>query len=74
MRQKSSNAVSLVPADDKPSADEKAGPQGSQTLLRGLDMLDQVIDGPVPLAECLNDDACATVLLGAPDPATRASR
>jgi hypothetical protein len=25
--------------------------------------------GPVPLAECLNDDACATVLLGAPDPA-----
>lgn len=29
----------------------KAGPQGSQTLLRGLDMLDQVIDGPVPLTE-----------------------
>jgi DNA-binding IclR family transcriptional regulator len=25
--------------------------QGSQTLLRGLDMLDQVIDGPVKLAE-----------------------
>jgi len=24
--------------------------------------------GPVPLADCLNDDACATVLLGAPDP------
>lgn len=51
MRQKSSNAVSLAPASDKPTADEKAGPQGSQTLLRGLDMLDQVIDGPVPLAE-----------------------
>ncbi len=29
----------------------KAKPQGSQTLLRGLDMLDQVIDGPVSLAE-----------------------
>jgi hypothetical protein len=25
--------------------------------------------GPVPLADCLNDDACATLLLGAPDPA-----
>ncbi|KUL27775.1 hypothetical protein ADL15_33590 [Actinoplanes awajinensis subsp. mycoplanecinus] len=25
--------------------------------------------GPVPLAECLNDDPCATVLLGEPDPA-----
>jgi hypothetical protein len=24
--------------------------------------------GPVPLAECLNQDACATVLLGGPDP------
>jgi hypothetical protein len=24
--------------------------------------------GPVPLADCLNDDACATVLLGTPDP------
>jgi hypothetical protein len=24
--------------------------------------------GPVPLADCLNDDACATVLLGGPDP------
>jgi hypothetical protein len=24
--------------------------------------------GPVPLAECLNDPACATVILGAPDP------
>jgi hypothetical protein len=24
--------------------------------------------GPVPLAECLNDDPCATFLLGAPDP------
>jgi hypothetical protein len=25
--------------------------------------------GPVPLAQCLNDDPCATFLLGAPDPA-----
>jgi hypothetical protein len=24
--------------------------------------------GPIPLADCLNDDPCATVLLGAPDP------
>lgn len=32
-------------------AEERSGPQGSQTLLRGLDMLDQVIDGPVNLAE-----------------------
>lgn len=24
--------------------------------------------GPVPLAECLNDDPCATILLGEPDP------
>jgi hypothetical protein len=24
--------------------------------------------GPVPLADCLNDDPCATVLLGTPDP------
>jgi hypothetical protein len=25
--------------------------------------------GPVPLADCLNDDSCAAVLLGGPDPA-----
>src|ERR1700761_7502385 len=46
MRQKASNEVS------PPEVGEgRAGPQGSQTLLRGLDMLDQVIDGPVGLAE-----------------------
>ena len=33
------------------SSDKRSAPQGSQTLLRGLDMLDQVVDGPVPLAE-----------------------
>lgn len=45
MRQKSSN-------EKLPAASEKrAGPQGSQTLLRGLDMLDQVVDGPIPLPE-----------------------
>ena len=38
------------PQSDDP-VPPKAGPQGSQTLLRGLDMLDQVIDGPVPLAD-----------------------
>src|SRR3546814_9882927 len=30
---------------------EKTGPKGSQTLLRGLDILDQVVDGPIALAE-----------------------
>ena len=45
MRQSASNTNS---PDDAPG---KTGPQGSQTLLRGLDMLDQVIDGPVSLAE-----------------------
>lgn len=45
MRQKSSN-------EKLPNGSEKrAGPQGSQTLLRGLDMLDQVVDGPIPLAD-----------------------
>ncbi|HEU4960793.1 MAG TPA: IclR family transcriptional regulator [Sphingomonas sp.] len=44
MRQKSSNGNSE-------GSEKRAGPQGSQTLLRGLDMLDQVVDGPVPLAE-----------------------
>lgn len=44
MRQEASNPVS-------PDVREaKSGPQGSQSLLRGLDMLDQVIEGPVPLA------------------------
>jgi len=45
MRRKSSNE-NLHDGTEK-----RAGPQGSQTLLRGLDMLDQVIDGPIPLAE-----------------------
>ena len=45
MRQKSSNGNS------QNSSEKRAGPQGSQTLLRGLDMLDQVVDGPIPLAE-----------------------
>jgi len=45
MRQKSSNGNSPN------GSDKRAGPQGSQTLLRGLDMLDQVVDGPIPLAE-----------------------
>ena len=44
MRQNASNTES------KP-AEEKSKVQGSQTLLRGLDMLDKVIDGPVKLAE-----------------------
>lgn len=46
MRQRSSNDVSASEAEDS-----KQGPQGSQTLLRGLDMLDRVIDGPISLAE-----------------------
>ena len=46
MKQKSSNEKL-----DAPALEERSGPQGSQTLLRGLDMLDQVIDGPVALAE-----------------------
>lgn len=46
MRQSALNPNS---AENEPAV--KSGPQGSQTLLRGLDMLDQVIDGPVPLAE-----------------------
>lgn len=42
-----SNGESDPDRKDRPSA---AG-QGSQTLLRGLDMLDKVVDGPVKLAE-----------------------
>jgi hypothetical protein len=38
-------------AEDSGSGEEKAKVQGSQTLLRGLDMLDQVIDGPIKLAD-----------------------
>ncbi|WP_336971552.1 IclR family transcriptional regulator [Sphingobium aromaticiconvertens] len=44
MRQNASNTES------EPT-EEKSKVQGSQTLLRGLDMLDKVIDGPVKLAE-----------------------
>lgn len=48
MRQNASNEES-----DKSSRSSQSSPpvQGSQTLLRGLDMLDKVIDGPVKLAE-----------------------
>lgn len=45
MRQKSSNENS------PPASEKRNGPQGSQTLLRGLDMLDQVVDGPINLAD-----------------------
>lgn len=44
MRQNASNTESEP-------GEEKSKVQGSQTLLRGLDMLDKVIDGPVKLAE-----------------------
>jgi DNA-binding IclR family transcriptional regulator len=37
--------------EDSGLAEEKAKVQGSQTLLRGLDMLDHVIDGPIKLAD-----------------------
>lgn len=41
------------PSNAESESAEKAGPrvQGSQTLIRGLDMLDKVIDGPIKLAE-----------------------
>lgn len=44
MRQKPSNTESEP-------GEEKSRTQGSQTLLRGLDMLDQVTDGPIKLAD-----------------------
>lgn len=44
MRHNSSNPEST-------DREEKSKVQGSQTLQRGLDMLDQVVDGPVKLAE-----------------------
>jgi DNA-binding IclR family transcriptional regulator len=50
MRKAASNPDSGAGEDSLP-AEEKAKVQGSQTLLRGLDMLDQVIDGPIKLAE-----------------------
>ncbi|MCM8730565.1 IclR family transcriptional regulator [Hephaestia sp. GCM10023244] len=42
-----------VASDDnhEKTGHEKIGPKGSQTLLRGLDILDQVVDGPIALAE-----------------------
>ncbi|WP_333574314.1 IclR family transcriptional regulator [Sphingomonas sp.] len=48
MERSTSNAES---ADGAAPAGGGAKIQGSQTLLRGLDMLDKVIDGPVKLAE-----------------------
>ncbi|MGE7204301.1 IclR family transcriptional regulator [Sphingomonas sp. NPDC019816] len=35
----------------KPDAGETKGPTGSQTLLRGLDLIDEVADRPIALAE-----------------------
>ncbi len=53
MRQNPSNEESpddtVVPPESEGKTVNKA--QGSQTLVRGLDLLDQVIDGPVKLAE-----------------------
>lgn len=40
-----------TPAADASSARDGRTPSGSQTLLRGLDVLDAVVDGPIPLAE-----------------------
>ncbi|UZK64676.1 IclR family transcriptional regulator [Sphingomonas sp. M1-B02] len=45
MRRDTSNAESEIPDAPAPKV------TGSQTLVRGLDMLDKVIDGPVKLAE-----------------------
>lgn len=44
MRQKTSNT-------DSSGSEKKSNAPGSQTLQRGLDMLDQVIDGPIKLAD-----------------------
>ncbi|AOH83583.1 transcriptional regulator [Sphingomonas panacis] len=44
MRQVASN-------EESESGEERTKIQGSQTLLRGLDMLDKVIDGPIKLAD-----------------------
>ncbi len=53
MRYKTSNPESDAPEnlgrDEKAKVSGKAG--GSQTLQRGLDLLDQVIDGPIKLAD-----------------------
>ncbi|MBD8677002.1 IclR family transcriptional regulator [Sphingomonas sp. CFBP 13720] len=50
MRQNPSNEESPIEAVE-PDAKGAGKAQGSQTLVRGLDLLDQVIDGPVKLAE-----------------------
>lgn len=49
MRRSASNADSEAP--DQEGLSKGAKVQGTQTLVRGLDMLDKVIDGPVKLAE-----------------------
>jgi len=53
MRQNPSNEESPPEAHvaAEPDAKSTGKAQGSQTLVRGLDLLDQVIDGPVKLAE-----------------------
>jgi hypothetical protein len=43
--------MSTVPEKMAPEKADPAKASGSQTLQRGLDLLDQVIDGPVRLAE-----------------------
>ncbi len=50
MRRDTSNHES-TDADTKAPAPGVSKVQGSQTLVRGLDMLDKVVDGPVKLAE-----------------------
>lgn len=49
MRQQASNEDSSSGTQPGGASGNKV--QGSQTLLRGLDMLDQVIDGPIKLAD-----------------------
>ena len=53
MRQKPSNEESQITAEGAAELEPKGAgkAQGSQTLVRGLDLLGQVIDGPVKLAE-----------------------
>ncbi|MFY8095131.1 MAG: IclR family transcriptional regulator [Niveispirillum sp.] len=43
--------MSSAPADHDEDATPKATPSGSQTLLRGLDVLEAVADGPISLAK-----------------------
>lgn len=49
MRQRTSNPESDAP--EVLGREEKSKAAGSQTLQRGLDLLDQVIDGPIKLAD-----------------------